>query len=83
MTESLGSPVPSTAIEFAGPMPESGDDAARAAFGVTPGYGSPATVASWPAELLHHRLPQASDIALAGIMDLRSAMLCLQRPPWP
>ena len=65
MAESLGSPVPFTAIDFAGPVPESGDDAALAAFGVTPGYGSPVTVASWPAELLGHRLPQASDNSVA------------------
>jgi AraC-like DNA-binding protein len=65
MSESLGSPVPFTAIEFAGTMPESGDDAARAAFGVTPGYGSSVTVASWPAELLRRRLPQASDLSVA------------------
>jgi AraC-like DNA-binding protein len=65
MTESLGSPVPFTAVEFAGPLPESGDDAARAALGVTPGYGSPVTVASWPAELLQHRLPQASETSVA------------------
>ena len=65
MAETLGSPVPFTAIEFAGPMPESGDVAAREAFGVTPGYGSPVTVASWPAALLDQRLPQASDISMA------------------
>ena len=65
MAESVGSPIPFTAIDFAGPMPASGDDAARAAFGVTPGHGAPVTVASWPAELLHHRLPQASDNSVA------------------
>ena len=32
---------------------------------MTPGYGSPFTVASWPAELLSHRLPQASDNSVA------------------
>jgi AraC-like DNA-binding protein len=64
MSESLGSPVPFTAIDFAGPRPKSGDEAARAAFGVTPGHGAQATMASWPAELLEHRLPQASDISV-------------------
>lgn len=65
MAEAVGSRVPFTAIDFTGPKPESGDDAARAAFGVTPGHGSAATTASWPAELLHLSLPQASDISIA------------------
>ena len=65
MSEAAGGPVPFTAIEFAGPMPESGDAEAEAAFGVTPGHGSPVTVASRPAELLAHRQPQASDLSVA------------------
>ena len=65
MSESSGGPVPFTAIEFAGPEPASGDAAARSAFGVTPRHGGPVTVASWPAELLGHPLPQASEISVA------------------
>ena len=75
MAEALGSPVPFTAIDFAGPMPESGDDAARAVFGVTPGYGAPVTVASWPAEVLRRRLPQASDISVAMCRQQCHALL--------
>jgi AraC-like DNA-binding protein len=75
MAEALGSPVPFAAIEFAGPMPQSGDAAARQAFGVTPGYGSPFTMASWPAELLNQRLPQASDISVAMCRQQCHALL--------
>jgi AraC-like DNA-binding protein len=75
MAETLGSPVPFTAIEFAGPMPQSGDAAAREAFGVTPVYESAATVASWPAELLGQRLPQASDISVAMCRQQSHALL--------
>ena len=75
MAEALGSPVPFTAIEFAGPMPPAGDAAAREKFGVTPGYGSPCTVATWPAELLNQRLPQASDISVAMCRQQCHALL--------
>jgi AraC-like DNA-binding protein len=75
MAESLGSAIPFTAIEFAGARPESGDAAVREAFGVMPGYESPVTVASWPAELLDHRLPQASDISVAMCRQQCHALL--------
>lgn len=65
MGELLGSPIPFTSIDFAGPAPASGDAAARAAFGVTPGYEAPATVARWPVGLLDNRLPQASELSKA------------------
>jgi AraC-like DNA-binding protein len=75
MAETLGSPVPFNAIEFPGPMPQSGDAAAREAFGVAPVYEAPATVASWPAELLGQRLPQASDISVAMCRQQSHALL--------
>jgi AraC-like DNA-binding protein len=75
MAEALGSPVPFTAIEFAGAAPQSGDAAARETFGVTPGYGSAFTVATWPAELLNQRLPQASDISVATCRQQCHALL--------
>ena len=75
MAESLGGPVPFTAIEFAGPTPELGDDEARAAFGVAPGYGAQVTVASWPAELLDHRLPQANDTSVAMCLQQCNTLL--------
>ncbi|WP_186274127.1 AraC family transcriptional regulator [Mycobacterium kubicae] len=65
MSELLGSPIPFTAIEFAGAQPSSGDAAARAAFGVTPRYHAPANVACWPAALLESRLPQASELSVS------------------
>lgn len=65
MSELLGSPIPFTAIDFAGPAPSSGDAAAREAFGVTPAYDCPVTVARWPAALLDNRLPQASEMSKA------------------
>lgn len=65
MAELLGSAIPFTSIDFAGPAPSTGDAAAREAFGVAPGYESPATVARWPAALLDNRLPQASEMSKA------------------
>lgn len=75
MGELLGSPIPFTSIDFAGPAPESGDAAAAAAFGVTPGYGSPATVARWPVGLLDNRLPQASEMSKAMCEQQCQALL--------
>lgn len=64
MAELLGRPVPFSAIEFAGPPPASGDTAARAAFGVAPGYHAQVNVARLPAALLDNRLPQASEMSV-------------------
>ncbi|SPM32531.1 AraC family transcriptional regulator, partial [Mycobacterium rhizamassiliense] len=64
MAELLGTAVPFTAVEFAGPAPASGDAAARGAFGVPPRYGSTVNAASFPAALLGKRLPQASEMSV-------------------
>jgi AraC-like DNA-binding protein len=75
MAELLGSPVPFTSIEFAGPPPSSGDAAACDAFGVTPRYHAPANVARWPAALLESRLPQASEMTVAMCEQQCDALL--------
>jgi AraC-like DNA-binding protein len=65
MAELLGRPIPFTSIELAAPEPNSGDAAARAAFGVPLQYNAAANVARWPAALLTDALPQASDMSKA------------------
>jgi AraC-like DNA-binding protein len=75
MAEMLGSPVPFTSIEFTGPPPPSGDDAARDAFGVAPRYDAPANVARLPLALLDERLPRASEMSVAMCEQQCSALL--------
>jgi AraC-like DNA-binding protein len=75
MAEVLGSAVPFTSIDFAGPAPSSGDAAACEAFGVTPGYHAPVNVVRWPAALLDNRLPQASDMSVVMCEQQCSALL--------
>ncbi|UMB71143.1 AraC family transcriptional regulator [Mycobacterium paraterrae] len=61
----LGAPVPVLSIEFAGAAPSSGDSAAREMFGAAPRYNAPINAASFPAEMLDIRLPQASEMTVA------------------
>ncbi|WP_196772996.1 AraC family transcriptional regulator [Mycobacterium asiaticum] len=65
MAELVGEPVTFSYIEFASSAPDSGDTAARDAFGVTPRYDAPANVAGLPVALLENRLPQASEMSVA------------------
>lgn len=75
MAELLGGRVPFTAIEFSGPAPSEGDDAAREVFGVAPQYDSPANVARLPVALLDTRLPRASEPSVAMCEQQCSALL--------
>ncbi|MDT5219216.1 MAG: hypothetical protein QOF15_1321 [Mycobacterium sp.] len=75
LAELMGSPIPFTSVEFAGPAPSSGDAAASDAFCVTPRYNAPANVARWPAALLENRLPQASELSVAMCEQQCDALL--------
>jgi hypothetical protein len=71
----LASRVPFTSIDFTGPAPSPGDDAAREAFGVAPQYGAPANVARLPVALLEERPPRASEMSVATCEQQCSALL--------